>query len=73
MTSVELLAMRLLDTATLEQRMLYQKLGANMVAELLIRTGEIFKKASNENGMQDLLQQRSGNNAPEGAAEPEKS
>ena len=73
MTSVELLAMRLLDTATLEQRMHYQYLGANMVAELLIRAEEIFKKVSNENGMQDLLQQRSGDNAPEGTSKQEES
>ena len=65
MTSIELLAMRLLDTATLEQRMLYQKLGANMVAEFLIKTEEILKKVSNVNGMQDILQQESADHPAE--------
>ena len=60
MTPVELLAMRLLDTATPEQRMKYQEIGANAVAELLIRSGEILKKWSGRDAVQNLLQQEPG-------------
>ena len=72
-TPTELLAMRLLDTASLEQRMMYQKIGAQTVAELIIRTGDIFKKWGAKNAMQDILQPERGNHPTEGTVEPEES
>lgn len=73
MTPTELLAMRLLDTASLEQRILYQRIGAQTVAELLIRSGEIFKKWGTKDAVQDLLQQEPADNPAEDPSQPEES
>ena len=60
MTPVEFLAIRLLDTATPEQRMKYQEIGAYEVAKLLMKSGEILKKWSGRDVVQNLLQQEPG-------------